>query len=84
MALVRRAAASFFLVAFSLSFSFSLESLCMASAMAFPTEEKPKDWRIELRVVGLDRVGAPLEDAASTGIAARMEAYICAARIGCS
>ncbi len=76
MALVRRAAVSFFFVAFSLSFSF--ESLCMTSAMAFPTEERPKDWRIELRVVGLDRVDAPLADVAMAG---RMEAYICVARV---
>lgn len=66
-ALVRRATVSFFL-ALSLSFSFSFESLCMTSARAFPTEERPKDWRIELRVVGLVRTDAPLMDAAWAGI----------------
>ena len=62
-ALVRRAAASFFFATFSLSLSFSFESLCITSARALPTEERPKDWRIELRVVGLVRAGAPLADA---------------------
>ena len=69
MALVRRAAVSFFFVAFSLSFSFSLESLCITSARALPTEERPNDWRIELRVVGFVRRDAPLPDATSVGMA---------------
>lgn len=66
-ALVRRAAVSFFF-AFSLSFSFSFESLCMTSARALPTEERPKDWRMELRVVGLVRIDAPLADATWAGM----------------
>lgn len=71
MALERRAE-SFFFVAFS--FSFSFESLCITSARAFPTEERPKDWRIELRVVGFERREAPLPDATSTDMAESMEA----------
>ena len=82
MALVRRAAASFFFVALSRSFSFSLESLCMTSARALLTEERPKDWRIELRVVGLLRTEAPLPDAASGGIAVAQVVVVYMSRAG--
>ncbi len=69
MALLRRAAVSFFFVAFSRSRSFSFDSLCITSARALPTEERPNDWRIELRVDGFERVDdAPLLDATWAGM----------------
>ena len=86
MALLRRAVVSFFFVAFSLSRSFSFESLCITSARALPTEERPKDWRIELRVDGFERVDAPLLDATWADMAGNGSGIcrICPARLGCS
>lgn len=70
MALVRRAAVSFAFSFFDALSLFSFDSLCITSARALPTEERPKDWRIELRVIGLLRGGsAPLPEAASVGMA---------------
>ena len=40
----------------------------MTSARALPTEERPNDWRMELRVVGFWRTETPLWDVASGGI----------------
>lgn len=63
IALERRDVISFvFLPVFSFSFSalVSFVSLCITSAMALPTDERLRECRIELRVVGRGRRVTPL------------------------